>query len=116
MLILGLDDLLETTKAQHFSLKMVFNSEGAIFFPASSQHRDMKAAGISYEDNYKGNALAAMLAPNRIEVRFHSAFKDQQVARILAALLQLPALAFMATWQATYQGRPIALTGEQPDR
>ncbi len=92
-----------------FTAKMVFNAHGALLFPAAEQHRDMKGPGLSYEDDYKGNALAAMLTPGRVEIRFHRDYSDQSVARILSQLLQQDALAFMAHWQATYQGRPVRL-------
>ncbi len=51
-----------------YTLKMVFNDQGAIFFPVSAKHRDMKAPGISYEDDYKGNAMAALVSPRTIEI------------------------------------------------
>jgi hypothetical protein len=91
----------------HFSAKMVFNAQGAIIFPVNQEHRNQKAEAISYEDNYKGNALAAMLAPNKIEIRYHQSFTDTQVANIIKSLKQYPKLSFMADWQTTYQGRPL---------
>ncbi len=108
MLIIGLEHLLAVSEGKTLSAKMVFNSQGAIFFPTAIQHRDMKAPGISYADNYKGNALAAMIAPGKIEVRFHEAFTDQQVANILHTLADQPGLAFIAVWHATYQGRTLS--------
>ena len=63
MLLLGLEHLPHLLDKHVLSLKMAFNARGAIVFPVSRQHREMKAEGISYEDDYKGNALAAMLAP-----------------------------------------------------
>src|SRR5215470_10336923 len=54
-----------------FSAKMVCNEDGAIFFPASQQHREQKVENVSYEDDYAGNAVAAMLAPQSIEIRYH---------------------------------------------
>ena len=78
--------------------------QGAIFFPTAQQHRDQKAPGISYEDDYRGNALAAMLAPGRIEVRYHRDFTDLQVAHIIATLLADPRLSFLCGWRVTYQG------------
>lgn len=107
MLIIGLEHLLAVSEGKALSAKMVFNSQGAIFFPTAIQHRDMKAPGISYADNYKGDALAAMLAPGKIEVRFHEAFSDQEVAAIIRSLANQPGLAFIAGWVATYQGRPL---------
>lgn len=88
-------------------LKMVLNANGAILFSSSRQHREMKGEGISYEDNYAGNALAAMVRRGAIEIRFHQAFSDKSVALIVAALLALPELATLAGARVTYQGRAI---------
>ena len=67
----------------------------------------MKHASISYEDDYKGNALAAMLAPGKIEIRFHESYSDGCVITIVKTLLSSPELSFMAGWQVTYQGRTL---------
>jgi hypothetical protein len=109
VLLIGLDSLLPLLPDKSFSAKMVFNQHGAIFFPVARQHREMKAAGISYEDDYKGNALAAMLSPGKIEIRYHKAFPDREVARIIGLLRQERAASFLADWHPTYQGRPLNL-------
>ena len=100
--------MLSLMEKDHFSAKMVFNDSGAIFFRVNQQHCYQKAEGISYEDNYKGNALAAMLAPGKIEIRYHKGFTDQAVAGIIGAVLAHPDLAFMKGWRVTYQGRPLS--------
>ena len=110
MLLLGIELLESIIEQSGFSAKMVFNDNGAIFLPTSSQHRDHKAPGISYEDDYAGNALAAMLYPGRVEVRYHRDYPDEHVARILGNLVSEPRLSGMRDWQATYQGRPLRLT------
>ena len=105
-----LDSLMEQ---EHFTAKMVFNADGAIIFTVEEQHRDQKAAGISYEDDYAGNALAAMLAPGRIEIRYHRDFPDQRIADIILRLLGQPELSRLRDWLATYQGR--ALSRSEPE-
>ena len=111
MLLIGAD-YIEGLVVQggYYSAKVVFNAKGAIFFPVNREHRNQKAGGISYEDNYKGNALAAMIAPGKLEIRYHQAFTDQVVANIVRSLLTQPELASLKGWSATYQGRPLALT------
>jgi hypothetical protein len=106
VLIVDLESL--TPDHPGFTAKAVLNQHGIIFLPARAQHRDSKATNISYEDDYKGNALAAMLTPGRIEIRYHKAFTDDAVADLLEALTAHPDLAFMRGWSATYQGRPIS--------
>jgi len=93
-----------------FSAKMVFNEKGAIFFSVNQQHRDQKAGGISYDDNYRGNALAAMLAPQKIEIRYHKKFSDQRVATIVSSLLAQAELSFMRGWQVLYQRRKLSVS------
>jgi hypothetical protein len=107
VLVLGVNFIQSLSMQVGFSAKMVFNEAGAIFFSSNLQHRDQKAPQISYEDNYTGNALAAMLAPGRIEIRYHRDFADGRVTQIVRSLLAEPALAFMHGWQVTYQGRAI---------
>ncbi len=69
----------------------------------------MKAEGISYEDNYRGNAMAAMLKPGAIEVRYHRAYSDGDVARIIRTLFEATALSSIRGASVAYQGRPIAI-------
>ncbi len=107
MQLQGLDFIREIAQNEHFSAKMVFNARGAIFFPVSSEHRDMKSDGISYEDNYRGNALAAMVSAKGIEVRFHQAFSADRVQGIISELLARAEMQFASTWQAIYQGRVL---------
>jgi hypothetical protein len=111
MLILGADYLTSLLAESSFSAKMVFNANGAIVFPASQEHRDQKAPGISYEDGYQGNALAAMLAPGRIEIRGHKSFSDSRVAGIVSLLLTQPGLAHLKGWGVVYQGQEIIRRG-----
>ncbi len=107
MQIIGADFVRDLADAGGFSAKMVLNEFGANLFPVTSEHRAQKAIGLSYEDDYRGNALAAMLAPGRIEVRFHRDFADARVTHILDGLLVQEPVAFMRDWSRLYQGRPV---------
>ena len=109
MILLGTEFLRLLAAQGGFSAKMVFNQNGTIFFPVTEQHRDQKASGISYDED-KGNALAAMLAPNKIEIRFHKKFSDERVATIIRSLLAQPELAFMRGWEVLYQGRTLPIS------
>lgn len=110
MYLSGFEQLKALTTQEGFSAKMVFNNAGAIVFPTDLQHRDQKGPAISYEDNYTGNALAAMLAPEPIDIRYHKEFSDARVTEIVRILLAEPGLAFMRDWQVTYQGRALRVT------
>ena len=107
MTIIGLDFLADLREQDHFVAKMVINEHGAIFFPVSEEHRDNKCDGISYEDDYRGNALAAMITPGRIEIRFHAEFSDARVRRIVDDLVRRDGLSALADWELVYQGRRL---------
>lgn len=107
MMLRGVEIVADLAAGRIHSAKMVFNDRGALFFPIDRQHRDEKTEGISYEDDYKGSALAAMLGRGRIEIRVHKSFSDHQVNSVLRALRARPELSAIADWQATYQGRPL---------
>ena len=109
MKIIGADYLEKLIEAENFTGKMVFNDHGAFVFSAQLQHRDMKASGISYEHDARGNALAAMLKPDLIEIRFDPRFNDDRVVGMVRKLLMCPELAPMKGWKVTYQGRALTI-------
>ncbi|MFC1743054.1 hypothetical protein ACFL35_03595 [Candidatus Riflebacteria bacterium] len=102
--MLKFDARTEATR-EHFQFKMVFNEDGAIVFPVTMEHRDQKFKRISYKDNYQGNALAAMLMPGKIEIRFHADFDDERVKNIIIKIKDQPELEFLKNWRVVYQGR-----------
>ena len=103
----GIDFIRRFSDAGRFSAKMIFNANGAVFFPSSQQHKDSSVEGIRYRDNYEGNAMAAMLSPGRIEARYHSSFKPAQVRAIIRSITSDPSASFMASWKLFYQGKPV---------
>jgi hypothetical protein len=109
MILIGLDFLQAKLAEQGFAAKAVLNGKGAIFFPVSQEHRDQKAPGISYADEYQGNALAAMLSPGKIEIRNHRDFSESRVEAIMSALFKLPELTLMRSWQVTYRGNELSV-------
>lgn len=113
MYVRGANCLRMLLREADFSAKMVFNGVGVIIFPVSAEHRDQKMPGISYEDDYRGNALAAMLSRGKIEVRYHEMFPDENVRALLAALFAEPELFDLVDWELTYQGRRIDLGADR---
>ena len=89
------------------SLKFILNDSGIIFFPATQQHRDTKSHGLSYEDDYRGNAVAGIVMSDRVEIRFHKAFSDNRIRSIWRTALSSPELASARLAQLYYQGREI---------
>jgi len=108
MIIQGAEKLKESlTNYPFHQRKAVFNENGILIFPASTQHNTMKADGISYEDDYKGNALAVVFDAMKFKIRFHSAFPQERVIRILKELLMQDGLTSLRGLSATYHGEAL---------
>ena len=106
MRIIGEALLKDLAEQRSVRAKMVLNENGAIIFPASEEHQSQKAPGISYEDNYRGNAVAVMLSPGKIEIRYHAAFTDERVLKLVVHLLAHDVFRdWPADYELTYQGR-----------
>lgn len=105
MIAFGLDSISTDIAQDGYFVKCIVNSTAAIFFPGTIQHRDVKQEGVSYEDDYRGNALAATITPGTIDVRFHERFSDDAVRAIFRSLLVLPDLDWASGYQVRYQGR-----------
>ncbi|MCS6243877.1 MAG: hypothetical protein H2172_08495 [Opitutus sp.] len=82
--IQNLEFIREALKTPHPRCKFLLNEEGVVFFPESQQHRSIKVPGLSYEDDYRGNAVAGLLIGDQVEIRFHSAFSDQRISLLWA--------------------------------
>jgi hypothetical protein len=89
------------------TLKFILNDTGIVFFPATQQHRDTKSHGLTYEDDYRGNAVAGTVMPERVEIRFHQAFSDDRIRTLWRKALSLPELAKTRFGQLYYQGREM---------
>jgi hypothetical protein len=98
---------LELLKGTSRSLKFILNDSAIIFFPGNQQHRDVKIEGVSYEDEYRGNAVAGLVAPDRVEIRFHSAFSEERLRNIWARVVAIPEVASAGLGSVYYQGRKI---------
>ena len=107
MNVFGFAEVSTFLKQGAYFLKFIVNESGAAFFTQANQHRDMKIHGLSYEDDYAGNALAGTLTQDRIDLRFHSRFSDARVASIMSTLLIRPELEAIQSIPVYYQGRSI---------
>ena len=58
MRIIGWERVERLVRDDSYQFKIVVNEQGPIFLPASEQHCDATAEGISYCDDYRGVALA----------------------------------------------------------
>jgi hypothetical protein len=89
MHIQGHENLCQLASEPHRAIKAVFNANGIIFFPVTQEHSNQSGPGISYADNYKGNALAAMVTASRFDIRYHQDYSDKEVTNLVHTLLQL---------------------------
>lgn len=99
--------LISGANTQGVVLKFLLNDHGIAFLPATRQHREVKFPGLSYEDDYRGNALAGLLQAGRAELRFHQAFADERVRDIWAIAESAVPLLATAVLIVTYQGRRL---------
>jgi hypothetical protein len=97
----------ELLKGRPGSTKFILNDSGIVFFPGSQQHRDVKVYGLSYEDDYRGNAVAGVITQDRVEIRFHNAFSDERMRSIWAHVLTIPEITKAGLGPLYYQGRAI---------
>jgi len=102
-------DILERALAPNGGMiKFLLNERGIAFFSANRQHREVKLPGLSYEDDYKGDALAGTFQAGRADIRFHQAFSDEKVRRLWKNVCQTLPLVESANVRVFYQGRTIS--------
>lgn len=80
MMVYGLDYVQSQPESDGYLFKLVANEAAVFFFTHTTEHRDAKQPGLSYEGESAGNALAAMVKPGRIEF-LKSAPKPGDIAR-----------------------------------
>jgi hypothetical protein len=97
----------ELLRERRGSVKFLLNDSVIAFFLVAQQHRDVKWETLSYEDDYRGNALAGLVTPERVEIRFHSAFSDERLKILWLRVLTLPEIAAAKLGKLYYQGRDI---------
>jgi hypothetical protein len=76
--------------------KFICNENAAIFFPSSQQHRGIKLHGLSYEDDYRGNAVAGTFGNGRVDIRYHRDFSADRIRTMWHQLRSDPNLAFLS--------------------
>jgi hypothetical protein len=96
----------EVGKSGYF-FKAIINDSGVAFFPGSNQHSSVKLDGLSYEDDYRGNALAAIITNRRIEIRNHRDFGVPHVQSIIKKLLENADLEVLKEFEVSYRGNKL---------
>jgi hypothetical protein len=101
-------ELLKATLASNgLSVKFLLGDGIIVFFPLTQQHRDIKSHGLSYEDDYRGNAVAGLVTPSGAEIRYHKGFSDDRIRALWARLRALPECSDARLGRLLYQGREI---------
>lgn len=98
----------ELLEERRGSLKFIMNDSGIVLFPATQQHRDVKSGGLSYEDDYRGNAIAGLITEDRVEIRFHRALSDERIRDLWSPVMRIPEIASAKLGRLYHQGREIA--------
>ena len=109
MQIINPELLNETLGGKSSNVKFILNDVGLVFFPVSQQHRDVKTNGLSYEDEYKGNAVAGLVTSNGVEIRFHKAYSDERIHSLWLKVRALSGFENPLLGKLAYQGREIPL-------
>ena len=107
MIVYGFDSIALLLENDGYLFKLLANDAGVVLFPHTTEHRDATQPGIKYADDSRGNALAAMVKPGRIEFRFHYGFSDERVKTLAERMLALPELQFASGATITYQARTL---------
>ena len=107
MIVYGLTSIAPLLENDGYLFKLLANEVGVVLFPRTTEHCDATQPGIKYVEDSRGNALAAMVKPGRIEFRFHRGFSDERVKNLAERILTLPELQFVSDATVTYQARTL---------
>lgn len=107
MNVFGEELMKEYLRQPGYFFKAILNDNGVVFFSGKTEHRTVKVPGLSYEDDYKGNAMAGVITDGRIEIRNHTGFSPGRVGGIVRELLSNPKLQALKDFNVTYQGNKL---------
>lgn len=107
MKVISADFLQEELERPGYFLKAILNEHGVAFFSRKTEHRTVKFDGMSYEDDYKGNALAAIITDGRIEMRNHRDYSSGRVGLIMSSLRERPELQCIRNFSVQYRGEML---------
>ena len=107
MKVNGTDRLQQELERRKYFFKAILNANGVAFFSGKTEHRTVKLAGLSYEDDYEGNALAAIITDGRFEIRDHRDFPPSRVKRIIKTMLKREDLQKLKDFSFQYRGKKL---------
>lgn len=109
MCIHNAEIILPIVNRDRYFLKCIINATDAVFFSGTELHSNVKMAGVSYEEDSQGNAMAVTIADGLIDVRWHNQFTASTVTAIFCELLAAPQMAPIAKFEIHYQGRILTI-------
>ena len=86
MNIVGEDFLRASVVDDGYFLKLILNERTAHFFAHTTEHRDASLPGLRYRDDSLGDAVAATIKGNQIDVRKHKAYSQERMQGLITAL------------------------------
>ena len=107
MIIAGHDLIQGREGKPPWGAKFILNETGIVFSRPKKQHQDIKLHGLSYEDYYKGNAVAGSFFQERVDIRGHNDFPDDRIRSLWSRVRSEPELSFLREWPLYYRNRLI---------
>lgn len=105
----GFDLMAPRMEQPAFFFKFILNDKGIAFFSDKQEHNAVKIIGLSYEPEYKGNAMAGSVKKGRIDIRRHAHFSDEHVKTIMHNVMTIPELEKLRNMDIYYGGHKIQL-------
>ena len=108
MTVTGVQTLSAALSQDGYFVKFIASGSAAHFFLGSIQHRDAKMPGLSYEDDYQGNAVAGTISNGIIDVRYHEQYPPERISQVMGAIVGHPHVGgVLDDLRIRYQGRPV---------
>jgi hypothetical protein len=108
MTLYGVEFLNDLPRRQHWEAKCLLGDAGLAIFHPAVQHAQAGFPGLSFREGAAGMAIAGMLRPGVVELRFHAGFSDSRVSELWRRVVALPGAEALRDFAVTYQGRAIA--------
>jgi len=107
MHVYGRDAIESILQEDRYVFKLLANDHGVLLFSRDIEHEQISEPDIRFEADSVGNALAGVVKPGHIELRFHDDFGDERVRLLMERMLALPEMTFARGFEVVYQGRVL---------
>ncbi|MBA2113121.1 hypothetical protein [Bremerella alba] len=107
MHVYGRDSIETILQEDSYLFKLLVNDHGVLLFSRDTEHEQISEPDIRFETDSVGNALAGVVKPGHIELRYHDDFGDERVRLLMQRVIELPEMAFAQSFEVVYQGRVL---------